>query len=152
MNLPIELKSSQKEIINIKNKAQKCFWWCHVRHVNPSKEHPEKIIKTDKKLAEKLDYDEIDFPAREKDFSMIKKKNNICITVLGYESELVFPIHILDKKFEDSMDLLLSIDDDKSHYVYIKDFNRLYFTKRKIKTKNGFARVVYNVLVMKMYW
>ena len=28
----------------------------------------------------------------------------------------------------------------------------LYFTMQKIKTKNTFARVVYSVLVVKMYW
>ena len=30
-------------------------------------------------------------------------------------------------EFEDSMDLLLLIDDDKSHYVYIKDLDRFMF-------------------------
>ena len=44
------------------------------------------------------------------------------------------------------MDLLLLIDDDKSHYVYIKDFNRFMFHK----TKNGFVEAVYSVLVVKM--
>ena len=48
-----------------------------------------------------------------------------------------------------SMDLLLLID-DKSHYVYIKDFNRFMFHKTKVKTKNGFVEVVYSVLVVKM--
>ena len=43
MNLPVELRSPKKGIINIKNKDQKCFLWCHVRHINPSKEHPERI-------------------------------------------------------------------------------------------------------------
>ena len=47
-----------------------------------------------------------------------------------------------------SMDLLLLID-DKSHYVYIKDFNRFMFHKTKVKT-NGFVEGVYNVLVAKM--
>ena len=28
----------------------------------------------------------------------------------------------------------------------------LYFTKQLIKTKNTFARVVYSVLVIQMYW
>ena len=49
MDLPIELKSPRKGLINIKNKDKKCFLWCHVRHINPSKEHPERIKKTDKK-------------------------------------------------------------------------------------------------------
>ena len=34
------------------------------------------------------------------------------------------------------MDLLLLIDDDKSHYVYINDFNRFMFHKTKNKNKS----------------
>ena len=129
MDLPVELKSPRKGLINIKNKDQKCFLWCHVRHINPSKEHPERIKKTDKKITEKLDYDGIEFPVQEKDFSKIEVKNNICINVFGYEDELVFPIYVSDQKFEDSMDLLLLTDDDRSRYVYIKDFDRFMFHK-----------------------
>ena len=40
IDLPIELRSPKKGLINIKNKDQKCFLWCHVRDINPSKEHP----------------------------------------------------------------------------------------------------------------
>ena len=84
------------------------------------KELREKI----KKLAKNLDYDGIEFPVREKDFSKIETKNNICINVFCYENRLVFPIYISDLKFENTMDLLLLIDGDKSHYVYIKGFDR----------------------------
>ena len=62
--------------------------------MNPSKEHSETMIRTDKKIAEKLDYDGIEFPVQEKDFSKIEVKNNICINVFGYENKLVFPIYI----------------------------------------------------------
>ena len=68
---------------------------------------------------------------QEKDFSKIEVKTNICINVFGYEDELVFPIYISDQKFKDSMDLLLLIDGDKSHYVYIEDFERFMFHKTK---------------------
>ena len=70
--------------------------------------------------------------------------------MFGYENKLFFPIYVLDEKFEDSIDLLLLIDDNKSHYVYIKDFNRFMFHKTKVKTKNGFVEVVYSVLVVKV--
>ena len=43
MDLPVELRIPRKGLINIKNKDQKCFLWCHVRHINPSKENPERI-------------------------------------------------------------------------------------------------------------
>ena len=140
MNLPVELKSPRKGLINIKNKDQKCFLWCHVRHINPSKEHPERIKKTDKKIAEELNYDGIEFPVQEKDFNKIEVKNNICINVFGYENRLVFPIYVSDQNFEDTMDLLLLIDNDKSHYVYIKDFDRFMFHKTKNKNKKWFCR------------
>ena len=38
------------------------------------------------------------------------------------------------------MDLLLLIDNDKSHYVYIKDFNRFMFHKIKNKNKIWFCK------------
>ena len=60
---------------------------------------------------------------------------------------MVFAIYISDQKFENSMGLLLLIDDDKSHYVYIKDFNTFMFHKI-IKIKNGFVEVVYNALIV----
>ena len=38
------------------------------------------------------------------------------------------------------MDLLLLIDDDKSHCVYIKDFDRFMFHKTKKKNKKWFCK------------
>ena len=107
----------------------------------------QRILKIDKKIAEKLDYDGIEFPVQEKDFKKIELKNNICINMCGYENKLVFPIYVSDQKFQDSMDLLFLSDNDKSHYVYIKN---LCFRKQKIKTKNGFVEVVYSVLIVKV--
>ena len=127
MDLPVELRSPRKGLINIKNKDQKCFLWCHVSYINPSKEHLERILKTDKKIAEKLDYDGIEFPVQEKYFSKIEVKNTICINVFGYEDKLVYPVYVSDQKFKDLIDLLLLNDDNKSHYVYIKDFDRFMF-------------------------
>ena len=51
------------------------------------------------------------------------------------QSGWVFLIYVSNQKFEDSVDLLLLIDDDKSHYVYIKDFNTFMFNKTKNKNK-----------------
>ena len=116
------------------------FFMCHVRHINPSKERPERNLKIDTKVAEKLDYDRIEFPVQEKDFNKIEVKSNICINVFGYENGLVFPIYVSDQKFEDSIDLLLLINDDISHYVYTNDFDRFLFHKTKNKDKKWFCR------------
>ena len=113
----IELKHPRKGLINIKSNDQKCFLWCHVRHINPLKEHPERITKIDREIACNLNYDRIEFPVEEKDFENIEVQNNICINVFCYKNEMVFPIYVSDQKFEDSIDLLLLINEDKSHYV-----------------------------------
>ena len=87
-----------------------------------------------------------------KDFNKVEKKNNICINVFCYKNKLTFPVYISDQKSEKSMDFILLIDKNKSHYVYIKGFDRFMFHKTRINTKNTFAKVVYSVLVVKMYW
>ena len=157
VELTVELRSSKKGLINIKSKYQKRFLQCHVRHINPVKIYPERIRKVDKKLVrhitnpEKithedkelisdLDYDGIEFPVQENDFCKIKKMNNICINVFGYENGLTFPIYISDQKLKNSMDLLLVTDADKSHYVYIKNFNKFIFHKTKNKNKKYFYK------------
>ena len=48
------------------------------------------------------------------------------------------------------MDLLHVIDGDKSHYVYIKYFNRFMFHEKENVKTNNFVKVVCGVLVVKM--
>ena len=35
MDLPVELRSPRKGLINIKNKDLNFFLWCHARNINP---------------------------------------------------------------------------------------------------------------------
>ena len=79
----------------------------------------------------------------------LKKKNKISINVLCYENNMAYPIYLSDQKFENCMDLFLVTDENKFHYVYTKDFNRLMCNKAKNKNKKYFSNVVYNVLVVK---
>ena len=85
VKLRVELRSTKKVLINIKNNDQKCFLWCHVRHINPIKIHPEKIKQKDKGMANGIDYDGIEFPVWKEDFSKTETKSNICINVSCYE-------------------------------------------------------------------
>ena len=58
--------------------------------------------------------------------------------MFGNENRLVFLIYVSNQKFEDSVDLLLLIVDDKSHYIDIKDFDRFRFHIQKNKNKTWF--------------
>ena len=61
-------------LINITNNDNKCFLWCHIRHLNPLKIHPERITKADRKMISDLDYESIKFPISKKDYSNIEQK------------------------------------------------------------------------------
>ena len=67
-------------------------------------------------------------------------QNKICINVFCYENKVIYPVYLSDQKFCDSMDLLLISDKFKSHYVYIKDFDRFMFNKTKNKDKKYFCK------------
>ena len=100
-----------------------------------------------------LDYEGIKFPVSKKDYSRIEQKNNICINVFCYENGLTYPVYGSNQKFENCMDLLMITDENKWHYVYIKEiFSRFMCNKKKIIIKNTSANTVYNVLVVKEFW
>ena len=60
----------------------------------------QKELQKKTKLVKDLDYDGIDFPVQENDFSKIEKNNNICINVFYYENRLTFPIYVLNKNLK----------------------------------------------------
>ena len=140
INLPSELKNPIKGLINLKNKDNKCFLWCHARHLNLVKKNSERISKKDRKIANTLDYSGISFPISKNDYSKIEAKNSICINVYSYEDKNVYPIYVSGEKFNNSMDLLSITSENRSHYVYIKDFDRLMFNTSKNKNKKHYCR------------
>ena len=72
MYLPVELRSPKKELINIKNKDEKCFLWCHVRHINFLNKYPERILKMTEKLLKNLIIMELSFLYMKKMLTKLK--------------------------------------------------------------------------------
>ena len=126
-------------MINIKNKDDECFRWCHIRHLNPQTTNPERIKKVDKQFIEGLDYTNIEFPVSQRQYNKIEKQNNIRINVFGYEKGQPYPIHISKEKFQDQMNLLLIAKAERKHYVLIKDFNSFMYKQSKHKEKSHFC-------------
>lgn len=50
-----------------------------------------------------------------------------------------YPIYISKENYEDHLEVLWISDEEKSHYVYIKDFNRLMFSFSNHKRKKHFG-------------
>ena len=92
-----------------------------------------------------MDYSNIIFPVSEKQYNKIEKLNSIRINVFVYEEGQPFPIHISEEKSEEQMNLLLITNDEKKHYVVIKDFNKFMYNQSKHKEKNTSVSIVCNV-------
>ena len=142
--LPEELRNSLKGLINLQNDDNRCFLWCHVRHLNPI-EKKERVKETDKDLAKELDYTGVTFPVTIRDMSKIEKQNKININAYVYneDGKYVSPIRNSKTEYQDTLNVLLiereTEKEYKQHYVYIKDFNRLNYNVNKHKNKKHFC-------------
>ena len=134
IDLPKELKN-KNAIINMKNEDNKCFLWCVLRALNPSKDkHPSRIDKDLKSKENTLNMEGIEYPVSLKDINRFEKQNpEISISVLGYsKDERIYPLRISEftkKKKEDerkhNIVLLLIKNRDNSHYCYVKNLSAL---------------------------
>ena len=139
IKLPQELRNSAKGLINMKNEDNECFRWCHIRCLNPQDKNPQRIKKSDKQHIQYLDYSGIELPVTTKQYNKIEKQNEININVFGYENKQPYPIHVSKEKYNNQMNLLLITEDDKKHYVLIKDFNSFMYNQTKHKESKHFC-------------
>ena len=98
-----------------------------------------RIGKKDRRIADSLDYSDVDFPVSARNYCKIEDKNGICINVFSYEGKVVCPIYGFVKNFDDCINLLMIHEGNRSHYVHIKDFSRLMFSKTESKNKKWFC-------------
>ena len=89
--MSVELRHTMKGLINIKNNDNKCFLWCHVRHLNLNGVKLERITKKDKEIVKDLNYSGVDFPGSKKDYGKIEVLNKIC-DVFCYENKMIYPV------------------------------------------------------------
>ena len=143
---PKELRNSMCGLINLKNIDNECFRWGHNRHLNPRKKDPQRITKSDRESVKSLDYSGITFPVTINQINRIEKQNKINISLFGYDTEKkpVYPIRISEESYDDHLELLYiegenELGEETTHYVYIKDFNRLMYNFTKHKGKKYFC-------------
>ena len=148
IKLPKELKN-KKAIINMENEDNKCFMWCVLRALNPSKDkHPSRIDKNLKSKEHTLNMDGITYPVDFRGIDRFESQNpEISISVLGYnEEEKVYPLKL--SKYTGSkhdITLLLIKDGDNSHYCLVKNISALLYSQiNKHKEKRYFCLNCFN--------
>ena len=66
--LPVELRNSSRGLVNLKNEDNECFRWRHIRYLNPQAKKTQRIIKSDKRMVDQLNYECIEFPVSTKHY------------------------------------------------------------------------------------
>ena len=73
-----------------------------------------------------------------RDYKIVEERFNINVNVFGYKNK-VSPLYVSKNSNEQVLRVLLISNEEKSHYVFIKDFNRLIYSKTKNKDRKHFC-------------
>ncbi|NDB82316.1 MAG: hypothetical protein EB127_06190, partial [Alphaproteobacteria bacterium] len=126
-------------LINIKNDDQECFKWCMRYHQSRKAKNDDRITVL-KKLEDKYNYDEVNFPAGYEDVKKFESNNEVSVFVytISTTNEIIRehignPIYIGN----DVIYLLRIGNEEKSHYVYIKHLSRLFNLNRHVSNTEG---------------
>ena len=136
---PGPFKGPRKGLVNIKNGDDKCFMWCHIASLIEVKTHVDRVTNY-KPHTRLVNYEGIDFPVKITDIPKIESKNDIRFNIFGCEGKTVYPLYISKKVCDKTCEMLLVSDENKTHYIYIKDFDRLMFNTTKHSNSKNFCR------------
>ena len=87
-----------------------------------------------------LNYSGVDFPVSKKNYSKIEVLNKVNTNAFCYENKIVYQVYLSDQCFNNALYLLFISNGFTNHYVNIKDFNRLMFSKSEKKKKKNFCK------------
>ena len=73
-----------------------------------------------------------------RDYEVVEERFNINVNVFGYENK-AFPLYVSKKSNEQVLNVLLISSEQNSHCVFIKNFNRLMYSKIKHRDRKHFC-------------
>ena len=85
--------------------------------LNPQNKNAERINKVDKEIAKTLDYSNINFPIKGKQYSLIEKRFNMNINIFKYDKGVI-PFYLSRLNNNQILNLLLIKNEDNSHCFY----------------------------------
>ena len=137
IDLPKWIKDKEA-IINIKNRDDKCFLWCILRHIYPKKNDGQ-YLKDLRKYEFSLNTKGITFPMSVNNITKFEKLNPELpgINVFSVDDiNTIYPLRMADRDCKNTIDLFLYEEKGVSHYSLIKNFHRL-IKSQKTKSKDG---------------
>ena len=85
----------------------------------------------------------------ERDYEIFEQRFNINLNVFGYQDK-VFKLYVSKKLIEQVLNVLLISNGEDYHYVFIKYFNRLMYSK--VKTKSEHKKILLYGLFTEFYY
>ena len=142
IELPKYLKN-KKAIVNVKNQDDECLKWALLSSLYPTHDNPQRVTKY-KDHEKELNFAGIEFPTPLNQIPNVEHQNNLSINVFGYsESAGIHPLYLTKDLTSDPINLLLitKVEDGKtkSHYCWIKNFDRLCSEQNKHRGKTFFC-------------
>ena len=142
LDLPDKLKS-KKAIINVKNNDQKCLMWALLSALHPVGSNPHRVSKY-KQYENELNFAVVGFPTPLSQMPKVERLNNLAINVFGYSKQAgIHPLYLSKDHTRDPINLLMITEvkdgKTKSHYCWIRDFNRLCFEQTKHANRKHFC-------------
>ena len=116
--------------INVKNKDNNCLRWALRSALFPADNHIYRISSYPSE--DGFNFDRIDFPTPINQIKKVEKQNKMAINVFGYENKAIVSYQLSDQPASIArINLLLIYEESKSHYVWIKDLNKLLSDQTK---------------------
>ena len=133
---------NKRSLLNIQNRDEKCFIWCVLAALHPIEwnKHANRVTKY-KQYEKELNMKGIKYPVTLKQIDKFERQNeHISINIYGYTSEII-PLRISKLiNRQHNIDILLIKNQNKQHYVLIRNFNMLLNTISKNGHRQHFCR------------
>jgi Rho termination factor, N-terminal domain/Recombination endonuclease VII len=142
IELPKKLKA-KKACINVQNDDEECFRWAILSSLFTSTDNQNRTSKY-KPYVNELNWNNIKFPTPVSQASLFENNNSdVSLNIFDYSEKSgkssYRVLHHTKERRQRHVDLLLIHDDQKFHYVWIKDFNKLMSDTNKHKARKFFC-------------
>ena len=113
-------------VVNVQNQDNKCFIWSVLAKLHPAEKHTERLSNYEKHEKE-LKTDGISWPMKLDKISKFENMNEMTVNVYMTDTKGrdIWPVYISKRRGSDPVNLLLLQDGEKTHFTWIKNFNRL---------------------------
>lgn len=126
--------------VNMKNTDEKCFYWClmaYLHYDNLKSKSKNETRHYKKFMSDIIEPDDVEYPVKLSDIEKWEIANDLKINILVVnEGTQDFETKYISNTFNERVvNLLLYEENERSHYVWIKNINGMFYNNKSHHTK-----------------